>query len=201
MCPFPYHNYTRTMKNLSLENLIKTLIKDELDKALALSNTRRKEFKKQFKLSEAQTANLAADPNIDPNNPLNTMDANNTATAGVPGGGSDPGAPSPTPGAGIPPTADPTKPDTQNGNPDTKNDPAMDAAPKNPLDDITSTAKDLTKQTRDVPTILKAVKAKIQSNYKELGDPKQVVQALRDTKDATLISVAQRLEQFLKVGR
>jgi hypothetical protein len=178
-----------------LKKLVEQLVNNELDKALALSNKRRKEFQKQFKLNEADTQN----PNkpADPNDPLAAMDAAGSNPAGIPQ--TNPAA---SPGA----TPAPTDPSAQQNPPTDSINPGEDSQPpteepKNPLEDITSTAKELSKQTRDVPTILKAVKAKMQDNYKQLSSPKEVVQSLKNTRDPILASVAQRLEQFLKAGK
>lgn len=145
----------------ALNRLIKELVKDEVDKALALSDKRRTEFKKQFKLQEQDEQQ------------------------GAPADSSGLSGPTPptTPAA---PTGTDEKPKEE---------------PKNPLEDIKTAATDLSKKTKDVPTILKAIKAKIQDNYKSLDDASEVVDALVDTKEPVLMSVAKRLEQFLKAGK
>jgi hypothetical protein len=199
------------MKNNStsksmLAKLIDQLIKEELDKALSLSNKRRKEFIEQFKLNEADLGGVKKDPKEDPlaflggdsptetpKSPVGGAPTGATGTTGTNGTGSS-AAPLDT-NAG--PNSDQTPPSGE-----ASTAPEENSDPKNPIEDITSSAKELMKHTRDVPTILKLVKSKMQTNYSQLGDSSlEVIKALKDTKDPILASVAARLEQFFKAGK
>lgn len=192
-------------KNLHniLDKLIETIVREETDKALELSNKRRKKFKKQFKLHEAAPG--------DPNDPM-TSATNGSMSAGVPGG--PPADPSAVPGANpTDPTAmsssgSPGGGDMNNGSPPmdagappSNNTPDEDdTEPKDPVQALISQAEDLAKQpgTSNPASILSAAKTTLQQN-KDL-DPNQIIKALVDTKKPLFMNAAKRLQQFLRAA-
>lgn len=69
-----------------------------------------------------------------------------------------------------------------------------------PISGIVDAVKTLLNDTRDVPTLLKSIKAEIQDKFDEPEHAIGLVKALYKTGDETLKSVALRLYQFIQTG-
>ena len=98
---------------------------------------------------------------------------------------------------------DPLSPPAESGSDASAPKPTDDPAPppeppKTPEEEVIQVAQDLAKQTRDVPTILKAVKATIQRRYPDLAQAAGIVAALHNTGDSTLSAVGQQLDRYMK---
>lgn len=71
--------------------------------------------------------------------------------------------------------------------------------PKDPVTAAVDDAKELSTKTRDVPQVLKVVKATIQSNGLPPDAQRSVMQQLSASGDPTLVDVSRRLNQFLQL--
>ena len=70
--------------------------------------------------------------------------------------------------------------------------------PADPVDATMKTATDTAEKTKDIPKILKAVKAGIQNKFATPSEALPLVQQLKASSDPALKAVAHRLEQYLK---
>lgn len=75
---------------------------------------------------------------------------------------------------------------------------APDASPpKSPIDDITSTAKIVSGQTKNVSDVVKSVKAKMQQHDNRF-DPKELIGALENSDDFTVQQASKQIKQFFR---
>lgn len=68
-----------------------------------------------------------------------------------------------------------------------------------PEEDVMKVATDLSKQTRDIPTILKGVKATIQKRYPNPTQASGLINTLEGSPDESLKAVASQLRRFLGI--
>lgn len=68
-----------------------------------------------------------------------------------------------------------------------------------PEEEVMKMATELSKQTRDVPTILKGVKATIQKRYPNPTQASGLINSLEGSQDETLKGVALQLKRFLGI--
>lgn len=169
-------------KVLSLEELIRNLVKQELDNAMGLSDKRRAEFKKQFQkkdkkdkeqvqLKEQQDSTTPAVPQDDISNPLSQNQNSDPNTQ---------------------PENQGTQTDSSSPNPtDTKS-----TTPTDPMDDITKTALSVASQTKNPDEVVKAIKSKIQDYGKQV-DYVDLMKALDSNNDVNVKRAATKLSLFL----
>ena len=173
-------------EKIVIEYLIKSLIKEEVDKALTLSNKRRKEFKNQWLKKEQTNDNSLSNLEQDINNSLGNLDGNNNSS--LPNNNNNQ---QPDNGLNNNPT------DNTSATPDMGDNDDNKDAPTDPLEDIKISALELAEKTKDPAEVLKLVKSKIQDRFQSYEEANKVIEALRETGDGTLLKVAERLQMFL----
>lgn len=181
-----------------LSSFIQSLLKEELDKALELSNKRREKFKKTFLQKDTPRVNKNALSESKIRLIFKLLSEQPFPPPPAPG--TPPGAPAIDPAGMLPPApgGDLPPPDAGMAPLDTPPEEEGSEDEGDPIVNILNNMKKTLETTTDIAELVKQAKGEIQTKFEKPTHALGLIQALADTHNPVLRNVAARLLLFIK---